>query len=264
MFEVNKKIVLSMVIVLTISLAFAISLDNLIFMDLDSSDSSGSASIISVKSVSSGLNNVRININLDNLDSINDQVYEAWLVDLDSEYKLSLGSFIPNTKGHQSFLFKQKINGFRVYDKLVITREDLENLDPLPAEAIMSLEIPGSERHIFMFNSNLSGSQEVPSTNSSASGFGEFILNTNENTLRYNISISNLIGNEIGSHIHGFSIVGNNSEILHNLPLGNLKIGVWDYSEEDESGIFNNMTYVNIHTDIFPGGEIRGQIVQVS
>src|SRR3989338_5280126 len=103
MFKINKKIVLSMVIVLTIGLVFAISLDNLIF------------------------------INLDNLNSINDQVYEAWLVDLDSEYKLSLGSFIPNTKGHQSFLFKQKINGFRVYDKLVITREDLEDLDPLPA-----------------------------------------------------------------------------------------------------------------------------------
>ena len=264
MFKINKKIVLSMVIVLTIGLVFAISLDNLIFMNLESSDSSGSASIISVKSVSSGLDNVRININLDNLNSINDQVYEAWLVDLDSEYKLSLGSFIPNTKGHQSFLFKQKINGFRVYDKLVITREDLENLDPLPAEAIMSLEIPGSERHIFMFNSNLSGSQEVPLTNSSASGFGEFILNTNENTLRYNISISNLIGNEIGSHIHGFTSEVNNSGIVHSLSIGNSKIGIWNYTENQEIEILNNMTYVNVHSDIFPGGEIRGQIVQVS
>ncbi len=206
MFIVNKKIGLFVILVLTLGFVFAISLENLVFTNLNSSDSSGTASIISVRSVNSGLDNVRINVELDNLELISDNVYEVWLVDLDSGYKLSLGSFISNTNGYNSFSFRQKINGFRVYDKLVITKEDLDDLDPLPSDAIMSLDIPGSERHIFFLNSSLNSGQEVPSTNSSALGFGEFILNTNENILRYNISLSNLIGSETGAHIHGFSI----------------------------------------------------------
>jgi hypothetical protein len=48
---------------------------------------------------------------------------------------------------------------------------------------------------------------------------------------------------------------------MHPLPLGSPKVGTWNYNESDEQAILNGLTYVNIHTVNFGGGEIRGQVV---
>ena len=45
------------------------------------------------------------------------------------------------------------------------------------------------------------------------------------------------------------------------LPAGNLKAGTWAYDASEEEGILNGHYYVNVHTNTFPGGEVRGQIV---
>lgn len=78
--------------------------------------------------------------------------------------------------------------------------------------------------------------------------------------MHYNITFSGLGSAETMAHIHGFAPPTVNAGIIHTLPLGNPKIGVFNYSQAQEAGILNGLTYVNIHSVNFPNGEIRGQI----
>ncbi|MEM7165167.1 MAG: CHRD domain-containing protein [Planctomycetota bacterium] len=110
----------------------------------------------------------------------------------------------------------------------------------------------------------LSGLQEVPATPSSAFGCGRFIVDTTANTVTYRISYAGLLGAETVAHIHGPAPVGTNGGVAHALPAGSPKMGVWNYPEAQEADILAGSFYVNIHSAAFPGGEIRGQIVDAN
>jgi hypothetical protein len=45
--------------------------------------------------------------------------------------------------------------------------------------------------------------------------------------------------------------------------IGSAKNAIWNFSQAQEANIIAGLTYVNIHSSAFPGGEIRGQIVRV-
>lgn len=109
----------------------------------------------------------------------------------------------------------------------------------------------------------LTGAQEVPSNTSPAIGSGTFLVDTVANTMTYFIAYSGLTTAETAAHIHGVSDPGVNSGVLHGLAAGSPKVGVWNYLESQEADILAGRTYVNIHTTMFPGGEIRGQIVDL-
>lgn len=109
---------------------------------------------------------------------------------------------------------------------------------------------------------DIRGGQEVPVNASVARGCGRFVIDTVNNTLTYRITYAGpLMGAETAAHIHGPAGVGVNAGILHALPPGNLKMGVWNYPEAQEANILAGRMYVNIHSMGLPGGEIRGQIV---
>lgn len=107
----------------------------------------------------------------------------------------------------------------------------------------------------------ISARQEVPTNASPAQGCGMFIVDTDANTMTYRITRWGLTSAETAAHIHGFSDPGVNSGVQHPLPAGDLKVGVWNFTEAQESAILMGRCYVNIHTANFPGGEIRGQIM---
>lgn len=117
------------------------------------------------------------------------------------------------------------------------------------------------ENGVFHRVALLTPDQEVPPTNSSAIGAGNFVIDTCANTIRYYITYSCLSSPETAAHIHGASPPGVNSGILHNLPPGNVKTGIINYPEAQENDLLGGRTYVNVHSINFPGGEIRGQIV---
>lgn len=108
--------------------------------------------------------------------------------------------------------------------------------------------------------SDLDAGQEVPQNPSPARGFGVFMVNPQTNTLAYYIAYAGLTSAETAAHIHGMASYGSAAGVLFPLPAGNPKVGVWNYTDAQEPGILNGLTYVNIHTVNFPGGEIRGQI----
>jgi cysteine-rich repeat protein len=132
--------------------------------------------------------------------------------------------------------------------------------------AIMWLaSVQGALASTVNFTAVINGLSEVPANLSLATAAGTFTMDTDANTLSYNITI--LIPpptGELFSHIHGFSAPGANSGILHTLPNGSPKVGVWNFTEAQQANIIADLTYVNIHSPAFMNGEIRGQITRLA
>lgn len=148
--------------------------------------------------------------------------------------------------------------------RLRVRGENIMHLDKITEKIIRMFKLEKKDvvpKIVKTTRTTLSGSNEVPANNSTATGSGIFTINTRKNTVRFNITFSGLSGTETGAHIHGFVPSGSNAPIIFTLPSGSPKTGVWNYLESEEADILAGKTYVNIHSTVFPNGEIRGQIV---
>ena len=128
--------------------------------------------------------------------------------------------------------------------------------------ALLAAAASPSLAAVYHYNAILNPRQEVGPVASPALGGGRFVIDTDANTVRYWISWGGLSSAETAAHIHGFAPPGVNAGVVHTLPAGNPKVGAWNYNEADEAAILDGRTYANIHSTNFPGGELRGQIVE--
>ena len=130
---------------------------------------------------------------------------------------------------------------------------------------IHSVSFPGGEMRgqIVPMNALLDAAQENPPNASTATGWATFTVDTLLNQLSYYIVVENLSGPETGAHIHGYALQGTNAGIAFALPLGSPKVGTWTYPEASQDDILAGKAYVNAHSTVFPGGEIRGQIAPI-
>ena len=110
-------------------------------------------------------------------------------------------------------------------------------------------------------NFSIDGLQEVPPNASPAFGIGNASLDTTTLLFSWNISFSGLLGSETGAHFHGPAAVGVNAGPILFLASGSPKIGSQTISAAQALDVQNGLWYVNIHSSVFPGGEIRGQVV---
>lgn len=96
-----------------------------------------------------------------------------------------------------------------------------------------------------------------PGVETGATGLANFELDADRGELTFSISISGLESEEIAAHIHR-----GDGEILHQLPLGNQKDGVWfGLGPADLFLLREGDLFVLIHTLENNGGEIRGDIL---
>lgn len=110
------------------------------------------------------------------------------------------------------------------------------------------------------FEATLDGAQVVPSTASSATGTALFSIDSDNNILGYNISMSALESIETSAAIHGPAVAGVNGPVVHTLVSGSPKVGIWKYDESLEDELLSGEMYVSISTSLYTAGEIRGQI----
>jgi len=110
-----------------------------------------------------------------------------------------------------------------------------------------------------LFFATLNGAQEVPPTNSGATGTATLVLSPDDKTARVSLNFSGLSSGQTDAHIHGPAAVGSEAGALFPLPLGQIsdfEIGLTPGQAQD---LKNGLFYVNVHSSTFPGGEIRGQ-----
>ena len=157
----------------------------------------------------------------------------------------------------------------------------------LPAQAASATPIT--------FTANLIGANEVPPSGSPGSGHATVVLDPVANTLHVDVTFSGLEAGTTMSHIHcclaspgatGINVgVATTTPTFPGFPLG-VTAGTYthDFSLLDPgtynpafvtleggtilsarnalvAGIEAGETYLNIHTTLFPGGEIRGFLV---
>jgi hypothetical protein len=112
----------------------------------------------------------------------------------------------------------------------------------------------------------LEGSQEVPPNGSPATGTGVFTIDDVALSVTYHIefTVGQLTSPEIAAHIHCCAPPGMNAGVIIPLPLGSPKDGMGVITAANIAQVLSGNSYVNIHTQNFPGGEIRGQILMAT
>jgi len=128
------------------------------------------------------------------------------------------------------------------------------------------------------FTAKLSGGEAVPRVTSQSTGKAEFTLSKDGKELTYKLTVAD-IENVTAAHIH-LGKKGKEGPPLAGLFAGPKKDGKFSgvlaegvLTEKDLLGsvkgkpltelvklIKSGSTYVNVHTDKYPGGEVRGQI----
>ena len=166
--------------------------------------------------------------------------------------------------------------------------------------AALMLPAPAGHADPMTFIANLSGANENPTNNSPATGLATIVLDPTAQTLQINATFSGLTSNDVAAHIHCCQLMpGTNINVgvattvptfrssrpNPEFPLG-VTSGTYDqtFSLLDSrfynpvfvgmgtiaqaeaaliAGIEGGLTYFNIHTVNFDGGEIRGQLISV-
>lgn len=105
--------------------------------------------------------------------------------------------------------------------------------------------------------------------NSIATGTADVSYNKDSHLLTYKVTWTSLTSDTIvGSHIHGTAAKGANAGVKHDFTAAIPKMASGTYSGSvtvdgvaiKEDSLLAGFYYLNIHTNQYPAGEIRGQI----
>jgi CHRD domain/PEP-CTERM motif len=133
----------------------------------------------------------------------------------------------------------------------------------------IALVTPPAHATLITFTATLDGSQQVPPNASIATGFGTVVLDDVADTMKVDLSWQNLTGPALAAHIHGPGAVGTNAAILFpftDVPAvmsGSIPEQTIPITPAQIADLEAGLYYMNIHTAMFPLGEIRGQLTQV-
>lgn len=115
---------------------------------------------------------------------------------------------------------------------------------------------------------HINGAQEVPQTNSSASGTGMVSIDRGQTNAHYMMVVDGLTGYS-AAHFHN-NVAGQNGGVIHNLTSMYANGGIFGYwLDNDPNGAFTtamsnkfrkDSVYVNFHTTANANGEIRGNV----
>ncbi len=114
------------------------------------------------------------------------------------------------------------------------------------------------------FTATLDGLQEVPPNASPATGSATLVLDV-AMMLNVSCTFSGLLAPVVASHIHAPAPPGVNAGVRFSLippapPVSPINLTVGPLTAAQAADLINGLSYINIHTSQFPGGEIRGQI----
>lgn len=113
----------------------------------------------------------------------------------------------------------------------------------------------------------LTPEQEVqnPPVVSPASGSADVRYDTDTNIIEWTITFQDLVAPVTAAHFHGPAAPGVNAGVLVPMPTTPVTFGVLEgsaaFPQEQEQALLDGLIYANIHSSVFPAGEIRGQVV---
>ena len=109
---------------------------------------------------------------------------------------------------------------------------------------------------------SIDGAQETPPNASTSTGTATFTLDDSTGIVSFSITHDCCDSGESNAHVHGPAAPGVPAGIVYGLPAGSPKIGSSPpLTAQQQADMLAGLHYVNIHSNDFTAGEIRGQIV---
>ena len=116
-----------------------------------------------------------------------------------------------------------------------------------------------AQAEMMTFKTDLTGAAQVPPVDSTATGTVELTVDTEAKTVAWVVTTEGLSGEPTASHIHGPAdataaagpVIDTLATMEGSAPITDAQIA------ELQSGMY----YYNVHTEKFPDGEIRGQLM---
>lgn len=139
-------------------------------------------------------------------------------------------------------------------------------------KAIRTLTICGTlgaaltaQAAMWSFHAGLSGLEETPPNASPAVGDTHGMYDDVTNILHIDTMVSGMVGTTTAGHIHKAPI-GVAGPVIKPLSVSlggtsTMSHDVFLLSAAEEGDFLGGLYYVNIHSSVFPGGEVRGQLM---
>ncbi|MEX1188693.1 MAG: CHRD domain-containing protein [Bacteroidia bacterium] len=169
------------------------------------------------------------------------------------------------------------INGNRIFGEIDFTALEAMDVEALKTGGLylnlhtadnMGGEIRGQLmiQEGLSFDAFLSGMNEVPMAITNARGVAVMNLNPTLDTLNYAFLIDGLSGDAQAAHIH-YGAAGENGDVAVGLMLTDGKsasgfITGASITNDLVNAILRGETYLNVHTVLFPNGEVRAQALR--
>jgi hypothetical protein len=132
---------------------------------------------------------------------------------------------------------------------------------PLFVLVLLATAAAGTARADTTYIAVLDGLQNSPPLPQvTATGNATLVLNEAGTELSFTVTYQGLSSAEIGAHIHN-ARPGLNGPIAFTLPMGTPKAGIWQIPPDMVVELQAGRLYINVHTDTYSTGEIRGNIV---
>src|SRR5579859_3452994 len=123
----------------------------------------------------------------------------------------------------------------------------------------LSLPINTYAQTATVYTSNLTGPNQVPPNTSPATGTATLTITGTTGTI--NLSFSKLLGTEVNAHIHGPAAAGDVNAIIFIIPLGSpINNFTVNLTQQQLQWLQSGLLYMDVHSNIYPDGEIRDQL----
>lgn len=134
------------------------------------------------------------------------------------------------------------------------------------ASIIVALPTSVSIAETIEFVATIDSAQALGCIGESSAGTGSatYSLDTDTGQVDYFIEVSNASSQETAAHIHGPAIPCEFEDILVILPPGSPKVGFYVLDPDEMQDMLAGLHFSLFHTQMWPQGELRGQILPVS
>lgn len=111
------------------------------------------------------------------------------------------------------------------------------------------------------YTADLTAGAEVPPTESTATGTADVTVDTDANTVSWVVMVDGLTGDATAAHIHGPASAEENAGPVIDMSAAIME-GSGDITDEQLAELADGKYYVNVHTEEYPDGEVRGQLAK--
>ncbi|KQU74442.1 hypothetical protein ASC75_20645 [Aminobacter sp. DSM 101952] len=121
------------------------------------------------------------------------------------------------------------------------------------------LAVTPSLSETMKFKADLKAASEVPPTDSPGTGTADVSVDSATKKLTWTVTSTGLTGDATAAHFHGPAAVGENADPVVDIS-SSVASGSADLTDQQMADLQAGKWYLNIHTQKFPDGEIRGQV----